>query len=112
MGGNDQAVDVAGYLEIIDLINTKLNAFKQQYANLKEKAIAEYKAQLEQDVKPIKKGKKKAKQESSSSSSSSSSSDDDDDEEKKSEESDNSSNMRHKKAKEQMKSIGVAEKDP
>ena len=111
MGGNDQAVDVAGYLEIIDLINTKLTLFKEKYANLKEKAIAEYKAQLEQDAKPIKKGKKKAKQESSSSSSSSSSSDDDD-EEKKSEESDNSSNMRHKKAKEQMKSIGVAEKDP
>ena len=47
MGGNDQAVDVAGYLEIIDLINTKLTLFKEKYANLKEKAIAEYKAQLE-----------------------------------------------------------------
>ena len=42
----NQAIDVDSYLTLIDLINTKLIAFKQKYANFKERAIAEYKAQL------------------------------------------------------------------
>lgn len=42
----NQAVDVDGYLTMIDLINTKLNAFKQRYAELKERAIVEYKEEL------------------------------------------------------------------
>lgn len=33
---SSQAVDVDGYLTMIDLINTKLEAFKQRYAQLKE----------------------------------------------------------------------------
>lgn len=31
-----QAVDVDGYLNMIDLINNKLTSFKQRYATLKE----------------------------------------------------------------------------
>ena len=46
----NQAVDVDGYLTMIDLINTKLNAFKQKYAELKEKAIAEYKEELREQA--------------------------------------------------------------
>ena len=42
----NQAVDVDGYLTMIDLINTKLNAFKQRYAELKERAIADHKEEL------------------------------------------------------------------
>ena len=34
-----QAVDIEGYLNMIDLINTKLTAFKERYAALKEIAI-------------------------------------------------------------------------
>ena len=34
-----QAVDIEGYLNMIDLINTKLIAFKERYAALKEIAI-------------------------------------------------------------------------
>ena len=41
-----QAVDVDGYLTMIDQIATKLNAFKQKYSELKELAISEYKAKL------------------------------------------------------------------
>lgn len=43
-----QAVDVDGYLTMIDLINEKLNAFKQRYAELKEQAIAEFKEELKE----------------------------------------------------------------
>ena len=46
----NQAVDVDGYLTMIDLINTKLNAFKQKYAELKEKAITEYKEELREQA--------------------------------------------------------------
>ena len=45
-----QAVDVDGYLTMIDLINTKLNAFKQKYAELKEQAIAEHKEELREQA--------------------------------------------------------------
>lgn len=43
-GGSE--VDVAGYLTMIDSINAKLIAFKQRYADLKEKAITEFKQHL------------------------------------------------------------------
>ena len=43
---SSQAVDVDGYLTMIDLINTKLEAFKQRYAQLKEQAIEEYREEL------------------------------------------------------------------
>ena len=42
----ESAVDVDGYLTMMDLINTKINAFKQKYAEMKELAIAEYKEEL------------------------------------------------------------------
>ena len=45
-----QAVDVDGYLTMIDSIATKLNAFKQKYSELKELAISEYKAKLNRDA--------------------------------------------------------------
>ena len=45
-----QAVDVDGYLTMIDLINTKLNAFKQKYAELKEQAITEHKEELREQA--------------------------------------------------------------
>ena len=45
-GAGNQAVDVAGYLSLIDNINSKLIAFKQRYSDLKEKAIAMYKDKL------------------------------------------------------------------
>ena len=49
-GAGTQAVDVDGYLTMIDLINTKLNAFKQRYAELKEQAIADYKEELREEA--------------------------------------------------------------
>ena len=45
-GAGNQSVDVAGYLNLIDNINSKLIAFKQRYSDLKEKAIAMYKDKL------------------------------------------------------------------
>ena len=44
--GGNTAVDVDGYLTMMDLINAKINAFKQRYAELKEVAISEYKEEL------------------------------------------------------------------
>ena len=41
-----QAVDVDGYLNMIDLINTKLSAFKDRYSALKEIACQEYRNSL------------------------------------------------------------------
>ena len=101
---DSQAVDVDGYLNMIDLINTKLNAFKQRYAELKEQAIAEYKEDLREQAeteeatrmslvedgqaaaadkqKKSKKKRRKASPSSSSSSSSDSADSDSEEEEK------------------------------
>ena len=47
---DSQVVDIDGYLTMIDLINTKLNAFKQRYAELKEQAIAEFQEELREQA--------------------------------------------------------------
>ena len=47
---NSQAVDFDGYLTMIDLINTKLEAFKQKYTQLKEQAITEFKEELREQA--------------------------------------------------------------
>ena len=43
---NSQAVDVDGYLNMIDLIASKLNLFVTKYKALKDQAVVEYKDYL------------------------------------------------------------------